>query len=704
MSKQRNREAGDISRSRKGKGGQSKPGNGGRQISEKVKKKSGSDKGRNKSERHSLPDGRGSAAFSDSSFYRWGILPVILFTAVTILIVFSAIYTRQMGGFYWTSQSDTLVDFFSYRKMQMILFSAAAAAVALVAGLASAKMKIRKNIIYIPMAVYSVFVLLSYIFCEYKEFSLLGYNDRFEGTLVLLAYMLMLFYIINIVCSERSAKLVIGSTGISCVLLALLGVAQSLGKDPIQTEFGKRLITSSRVYERLESVSFLFDSGEIYQTVYNINYVAFYLALVIPVFSVLFIGAVVRFRKDSRKSLTSCIGLLLTVALLLYNMMGARSAGGLAGLAAAALAGVLLFNRRLLKWWKPLLALICTAAVILAITAGSWTGQLNELSGDIGAMTQSQETQSESAQAEGASLNTADRIRPYIDYIVTEGDTVRFSAEGEEFVAEAALAADGSGSISKLEFTDGSGNKLELKENEDKNGEFFYSVEDSQFRDLIRVKLGSDAEGNFCILICTADKDWQFVVTEQGILYRNGYGKLVSLQKAPAIGFENMLHIGNGRGYIWSRALAMSSDNLLIGDGADTFCLYYPHYDYAGKYNLTDTTNPDNVIDKPHSMYLGMLQGTGGISLAAFIAMMAIYMIQSVRTYYRREYTSWMEYAGAGIFIGVCGFLTAGLVNDSTVSVMPMFYGLLGTGIAVNMMLGRAQQAAEGGDGRKAAE
>ena len=28
---------------------------------------------------------------------------------------------------------------------------------------------------------------------------------------------------------------------------------------------------------------------------------------------------------------------------------------------------------------------------------------------------------------------------------------------------------------------------------------------------------------------------------------------------------------------------------------------------------------------------------------------------------------------GAGVFVAVCGFLVAGLVNDSTVQVMPVF-------------------------------
>jgi H+/Cl- antiporter ClcA len=62
--------------------------------------------------------------------------------------------------------------------------------------------------------------------------------------------------------------------------------------------------------------------------------------------------------------------------------------------------------------------------------------------------------------------------------------------------------------------------------------------------------------------------------------------------------------------------------------------------------------------------------------------------VQSFRIYYRAEYTDFLTYAGAGIFFGICGFLVAGLFNDSTVSVMPMFYGLLGTGIVINRMLG----------------
>jgi hypothetical protein len=54
-----------------------------------------------------------------------------------------------------------------------------------------------------------------------------------------------------------------------------------------------------------------------------------------------------------------------------------------------------------------------------------------------------------------------------------------------------------------------------------------------------------------------------------------------------------------------------------------------------------------------------------------------------------------MEFAGVGIFLGVMGFVFTGLVDDSSVSTMPVFYGLLGTGIAINLALKRREPARE---------
>lgn len=88
-------------------------------------------------------------------------------------------------------------------------------------------------------------------------------------------------------------------------------------------------------------------------------------------------------------------------------------------------------------------------------------------------------------------------------------------------------------------------------------------------------------------------------------------------------------------------------------------------------------------------MYMGMWVGTGMISLLAFMAILLIYVVQSIKIYWKMDLKSFTEYVGCGIFPGIVAFCISGLVNDSSVSVMPMFYGLLGVGMAINFMFKR---------------
>jgi len=129
----------------------------------------------------------------------------------------------------------------------------------------------------------------------------------------------------------------------------------------------------------------------------------------------------------------------------------------------------------------------------------------------------------------------------------------------------------------------------------------------------------------------------------------------------------------------------MISDTIFAGHGADTYCVNFPHKDYVGKYNAG--WNINMVVDKPHNMYIGIAINTGLLSLIALLFFFGIYLVQSFKIYFRNKIESFASYTGSGIFLGICGFLVAGLVNDSTVSVMPMFYGLLGTGIAINTLI-----------------
>ena len=172
------------------------------------------------------------------------MIPIAFFAAVVILVVIIHPYTRPMSQFFWSSDTDTsyISDFFSYGKMVCIIISAIIAALMLLFRCTTQSLTIKRTYAYFPMLVYSLFVILSYAFSDYKEFALLGWNDRFEGTIPLLCYMVMLFLVINSVNTEKNIKQVLWPIGISATLLSLLGISQATDHDFFRTTLGQKLL------------------------------------------------------------------------------------------------------------------------------------------------------------------------------------------------------------------------------------------------------------------------------------------------------------------------------------------------------------------------------------------------------------------------------------------------------------------------------
>lgn len=627
----------------------------------------------------------------DESTHWFQMLPAAFFTAVVILITRMHTYERPMDQFFWSGGENQISDFFSYFKMNAILACGILALVLLLYRIFTQSFFIKRSYAYIPMLIYSVFVLLSYVFSDYQEFALWGWNDRFEGTLTLLAYMVMLFFIINSVNTEKNVKWIIYPLAVTSALLGLLGLTQALDHDFFRTTIGKKLITPSWFWDQLDSLNFTFQNKEIYQTVYNINYVSFYLTLLIPLFGMIFIRSIM---KSKEEALWKKIAWGALFTLLVFNLIGSASSGGLMGMAVVVIMAIIILNKKIFMWWKPVLILLALAIIVTGVSYERW---MPELSGAINGVLGSQIEQKNILEDNSGSIdegfNTAEEgiastdaaivadtdVRHKIDYMETTGQAIIVSFEGNEVVF-ITFPDD----PTALKVLDSAGEALNLAAT---NVSPIYRVDDERFK-TITVRPAQDDSQNNYIVIGTDGNEWPFMLTEEGPKYLTGLGKLTDLKKIPAVGWENNQEFGSGRGYIWSRTIPMLKDTLLLGHGADTYCAYFPHEDYVGKYNSgTFSTNTNIVVDKPHNMYFGAIIGTGGISVLALVALWGIYIIQSFIIYRKESYTSFLTFAGAGIFLGVCGFLVSALVNDSTVSVMPMFYGLLGTGIAINMIL-----------------
>lgn len=621
-----------------------------------------------------------SAAPSLNESSHWfQMLPAAFFTAVVIIITRMYSYTRPMEQFYWSSKESNLSDFFSYYKMTAIVACAIFALIILLYRVFIQSFYIKRNFAYIPMIIYTIFVLLSYSFSDYKLFALWGWNERFEGTVTIVAYMIMLFYIINTVNTEKNVKWIVYSIGLFSALLGILGLTQALDHDFFRTMIGKKLITPSWFWDQLDKLNFTFQNKQIYQTVYNINYVSFYLTLLVPLFGMIFIHSVMKGKEEAlwKKILW---GALFT--LLVFNLIGSVSSGGYLGMLIVIILALIILNKRIITWRKPVVILIVLAIAMCFANVEQLQTEFNAAKGFLGNKTVTAVPGNPQASTSNAAIAQADATnkKSHIDYIDTDGYQIKISIEGNEMI----ITTFPDNPLSVM-VEDGNGDKVAAELIPD-------SVYLNQFTDarfsMCKLRPATDDEGNYYYILYIDESEWTFRLTEKGPLFVNIVGSLVDLNPVEQIGFKNNPSFGSGRGFIWSTSLPMLKDTVLIGHGADTYCIYYPHYDYVEKYNADWSMNL--VIDKPHCMYIGIGINTGIISLLALLLLWGFYILQSIRLYFGRDFkTDFIAFAGAGIFLGICGFLVAAVVNDSSVSVMPLFYGLLGTGIAINMMLKR---------------
>ena len=128
----------------------------------------------------------------------------------------------------------------------------------------------------------------------------------------------------------------------------------------------------------------------------------------------------------------------------------------------------------------------------------------------------------------------------------------------------------------------------------------------------------------------------------------------------------------------------MLKHNVIKGSGADTYSFAFPQNDYVTLYNCFEGGQMTLVTDKAHNLYMQYWINTGLISLLAWLALVGYYLVGAVRTLKKRGFVDFSDYVNGGIFCGIIGFLATAFFNDGSVNTMPMFYTMLGVGLAIN--------------------
>lgn len=582
-------------------------------------------------------------------------IPLLLIAGFVPLIVYGK-YINLTGttqALFWTGQNE-LLDFFSWWKSRWVIFLTITSTIIYIFLLLTKKLTLKKEYkYYIPLVAYAIFVILSTIFAVDKPTALNGFIDMYQGMWVLLSYVMITFLVINFVNSERDVKLFVNVFIFLIIIEGIIGVGQYFGFDIFNTKFGNSLIIPSGVQVD-GGLSFNFGKHTIYGTLFNTNFVGSFAALMLPIAVAFLVSA---------KTLKNRIVAGVALVLVLFTWIGCNSRAGYVGVAFSTLVALVMLRKYVVKHWK-------VSVAVLAIGVVGLIG-FNFVSGGI-------------LEKRIESLNVFKAINDAKDQSQRE-NTFKFNSIelGKDTVSiktthrDLNIKVDGD----KLYFINDNDEILPMKT--DENG---YLMVDDPNKSYFRIHMSQTYPGFTVIVSWRIDYSLNFYITENSIKMIGSGGRIIEPILAKEFKpFAGLERFASNRGYIWGRTIPLLNGNIFIGSGADNYPIVFPQEDYISKLNIY--MQPSTVIDKPHNMYMQIAINTGLISLIALLITWGLYIISSIKLYWKFKLSSMYEHIGIACFISIVGYLFVGIFNDHIVSVSPIFWCILGLGISINLKL-----------------
>lgn len=596
--------------------------------------------------------------------FKWCLyIPIILL--LTIVPLFMRLSIQELDGeVAEVFRRFQVYDFFSQYKAGLILVLTGIILVILFLTFSKTKVKWNKSIkIYILGAVvFLIGSIISTLLSDYTDIAIWGAPDRAEGMLIIGAYVIIMLYSMYILDTTKNIKFIVIPLSILTCILGILGIFQYFGKDLIlSTDIGKSLIIPKEYENYRNSLVPLYEKGKIYGTLFHYNYVGSFAAMMLPLYT----GLTIYYTDKKKKVL--CILMMMISMFLLF---GSTSRAGLIGVCGSVLIFVLLEGRVIFRNWKKSLGILCLGVIVLLgldqLTGGAIYSRIPMLVNDIATLFK-QDT-SEKDYKEYLPIRDIFVEDNYLNIVAQKG-TLKLSLEEEKLVFK-----DEKNEVVPFIF-----------DNET------FTTKDERFKQfsLLNTPTTDASIKDGLILKVDGESCFMFKVDlNQGIYLIDTFtAKPIELGDPEVWGFKGKEKMGSSRGYIWSRSLPLLKDTWLVGYGPDTYILEFPQDDYLGKWYAYGTT--EIIVDKPHNLYLQIAINNGGIALIGFVVLIIGYVVCSIRLYVFKQVDRQKGILGMTLLLSIVGYLGAGMFNDSIVSVAPIFWILLGTGIAVNFIVER---------------
>ncbi len=574
---------------------------------------------------------------NNNKFY---LIPLILvLTVLPFIMRFHRIIIPDLSAYNWAPSSGDDMDIFLYYKQLFFLLCCLIMIIIIVFKvLKGLKLPIPK--ILIPILVYCFLTVLSTIITPYKAAGLLHIFDQYESVFTIIGYMICIYYSCIFIRNKEDITFILKYFFISIIVLSILGLTQLSGHDIFATDFGKKLYLPTSQWNNLDSFTMVFGKNRVYLTLFNPNYVGVYVSLLIP-----FILCLICTEKNRNKLIIyiiSFVGMVLC-------LIGSGSKTALITIAFVSFIMVLFFRKKIISKKKIMLPFIGTILLLgLIVVATHWQTLCNI------------------AQIH-KSVNIVTDIKTDKDLeIVYNNSLLKINYK----------VSDSNYNISILD-KDNKPITYQTQSN-------IFLITDERFNG-IQLKFVTYND-KVCLQVDMDNKTWYFTnqLSDNNFHIINKYGNYDIVKNAKSSLFTGYENLASGRGYIWSRTIPLLKHYIFIGAGANYYTFAFPQQDYLG---LVNAGFDNQLLTKPHSLFLQIGVQSGTLALIAFLIFFITYIIWCIKLYWNSTFQDIYTRTGIAVFLAVLGFLISGISNDSSIAVSPIFWVLIGIGIAINYNL-----------------
>ena len=511
---------------------------------------------------------------------------------------------------------------------------------------AYSKYNTNKNYL-ILCGVFLLTIIISFVFSKSRAVSLLGAPNSFEGTITWIGYILLFIFSINYFDEEFYRVFLYKAFTVLIIFISIFGIVEFFYKSPLDMSIFQYIILPKEYWDQIGTLEITSYFGQISLTLFNPNYAGQFLALGIPI--LLSIG----FTRLEKKWYKTFYLILVGVAAFVLILTGVSAA------IYACLIGCIFMvfvhhNRKFSR--RMVLSFLVTIVLVLVTSPIKETKLVDAMLADF-----------------------SNENRP---------TTYNFQ------IKEINLEDDG------VEFT-GLGRQFKVKYDEENNEYIFYDslkrpidyIRNNNtyiFTDSANVEIRLDQYDNYFLVDLGYKGPMHFGYVD-GQYYAIGVnGSLIDEINNDYTDLNRSLfNFATGRGYIWNLSLPLLKETIIKGFGADSLVFHIPQDDFVGK--LTYHGTPVMIIDKPHSMFLQIALSFGIVGLISFLLILMFYFKSSYLIYKNKEnvkaYNRDLYIVFIGITTGIICYLICGGFYDSSITLAPLFWIVLGMGVSINNKL-----------------